>query len=233
MSFRALTRSGRRWGLLGGYGLLACWALAGCVGGKDRSPSSGKGAPTVSAVVADAALPGFAPDEAVVLIHSAHDTLGAARLSLEAALRLPIDLPLPFPRIERHSDRFRVVLSRGPFAALSGLWGGVKAAYPAAELLPAGQAGGDDIIRMAIVCSPADSVPLYAAPKEGVQKPGKELARLHTGQVLAHQAGLSAAGADFGQCKGLAGTHGQRQRAAQGQPSQPRIAQVVIHSAPQ
>ena len=185
MSFRALTSPARRWGLLGGYSLLAGWALAGCVGGKDRSPPSGKATPPVRAAVADAALPGFAPDEAVVLIHSAHDTLGAARLSLEAALRLPIDLPLPFPRIERHADRFRVVLSRGPFAALSGLWGGVKAAHPATELLAAGQAGGDDIIRMAIVCSPADSVPLYAAPKEGVQKPGKELARLHTGQVLA------------------------------------------------
>ena len=73
--------------------------------------------------------------------------------------------------------------SRGPFAALSGLWGR-QAVHPAAGFCwLAGR--GDDIIRMAIVCSPADSVPLYAAPKRGCSKPGKELARLHTGQVLA------------------------------------------------
>lgn len=127
----------------------------------------------------------FAADEAVVLVHSAHDTLGAARLALEDALRLPVDLPLPFPRVEKHGDQFRVVLARGPFAMLRPLSQALAAAHKAVQVLTAGQAGGDDIIRLAIVCSPSDSVPLLAMPATGSLAPGKELARLRHGQVLA------------------------------------------------
>jgi hypothetical protein len=125
----------------------------------------------------------FGADEAVVLLHSAHDTLGAARLALEEALRLPVDLPLPFPRVEKHGDQFRVVLARGPFAMLQPLFASLSGA--AVKMLPAGQAGGDDIIRLAIVCSPGETVPLLQMPAGTAQTPGKEIARLRHGQVLA------------------------------------------------
>lgn len=177
MSFRALTSPGHQAGSLLSLALLVGLAGAGCHHGKEAPR------PPASPASVDAASP-FAAEEAVVLVHSAHDTLGAARLALEEALRLPVALPLPFPRVERHSDRFRVVLARGPFATLRGLWQSVAGVQPSVQVLAAGQAGGDDIIRLAIVCSPADSVPLLAAPKEGGLKPGKELLRLRSGQVL-------------------------------------------------
>lgn len=177
MSFRALTSPGLGVGLRRHLGLFVCLAGVACHSGKEAPHAP------PPPVRVDAAAP-FAAEEAVVLVHSAHDTLGAARLALEEALRLPVDLPLPFPRVERHADRFRVVLARGPFAMLRGLWQGVASAYPRVQVLSAGQAGSDDIIRLAIVCSPAESVPLLAAPKDGGLKPGKELMRLRSGQVL-------------------------------------------------
>lgn len=175
----------RCWGLL--VALASASSLGGCVSSKDSSKDSGKDAaraPALSPTTAGATPAAFAPEEAVVILHSAHDTLGAARLALEDALRLPVELPLPFPRVERHADRFRVVLARGPFALLRGLWAGVSSASSGAQILSVGQAGSDDIIRMAIVCSPAESVPLWAVPKDGSQRPSKELLRLRSGQVL-------------------------------------------------
>lgn len=129
--------------------------------------------------------PGFAADESVILLHSAHDTISGARLALEEALRLPADLPLPFPRVEKHGDQFRVVLARGPFAMLQPLSKALSAAQKPAQILAAGQAGGDDIIRLAIVCSPAETVPLFASPSSNGQSPGKEITRLRHGHVLA------------------------------------------------
>ena len=116
-----------------------------------------------------------------MLVDSAHDTLSAARLGLEAALRLPVDLPLPYPRVERHGDRFRVVLGRGPFSALRPFSASLTSAGHPVQFLPAGQAGGDDVIRMGIVCTEGGSVPLYALP---LSTPPKEVARLQHGQVV-------------------------------------------------
>ncbi|MBL9004442.1 MAG: hypothetical protein JNJ46_09360 [Myxococcales bacterium] len=186
MSFRARTCGtatrgdwvrGRAWAALLGLGLFAG-------GSACRDRAAQPSAQPVPSRAMDAG-PRFAAEEAVVLLHSAHDTLGAARLALEEALRLPVDLPLPFPRVEKHGDQFRVVLARGPFAMLQPLAQALAASHKPAQLLAAGQAGGDDIIRLAIVCSPSDSVPLFSMPPAGAQSPGKEIARLRHGQVLA------------------------------------------------
>jgi hypothetical protein len=129
----------------------------------------------------EAAAPSFPDAEQVVLIDSVHDTLSAARLGLEAALRLPVKLPLPYPRVERHADRFRVLLARGPFSMLRPLHKALLTAGHAVQVLAAGQAGGDDVIRLGIVCTEGESVPLYAATPGA---PGKEIARLSHGQVV-------------------------------------------------
>lgn len=190
MSFRALSDRLRRSpsqarprhviGLLG-----LAWALAGpACRGKEATP------PPVPALPAEPPAK-FAAEEAVVLLHSAHDTISAARLALEEALRLPVDLPLPFPRVEKHGDQFRVVLARGPFAVLQPLIKALSAApKPASVPVPiqvqaVGQAGSDDVIRLAIVCSQGDTVPLLAMPTGGTQTPGKEISALRHGQVLA------------------------------------------------
>lgn len=123
----------------------------------------------------------FVEGEQVVIVDSAHDTLGAARVGLEAALRLGTDLPLPYPRVERHGDRFRVVLGRGPYGSLKPLLRALGAASHPVQVLAAGQAGGDDVIKLGIVCTEGESVPLFAAP---LTTPPKELARLKHGQVV-------------------------------------------------
>ncbi len=123
------------------------------------------------------------PAQEIVLIGSQHDTLSAAREGLEAALKLPVELPLPFPRVERQADVFRVILGRGKSATLAGLQAALQAAGKPAQVMPAGQAGGDDVIRLGIVCTDGTPAPLYKSPllKEG---PQHELARLTTGQVV-------------------------------------------------
>lgn len=148
---------------------------------------SGSGA-TTSPTVRDGAVPAQAPPSPdrfaataeVVLVDGAHDTLGAARLGLEAALKLALNLPLPYPRVERHADRFRVVLGRGPFGTLKPLVQALAAAGHPVQVQAAGQAGGDDVIRLGIVCTEGESVPLYAAKGQ----PAKEIARLRHGQVV-------------------------------------------------
>lgn len=132
---------------------------------------------------ASGAGPVLEPTQDAILMGSPHDTLGAARQGLEAALKLPVDLPLPFPRVERHADEFRVVLARGKAAALTALHKAVQAAGYAAQLTAAGQAGGDDVIRLGIVCTDGTPAPLYQAPapKDGAPR---ELSHLQTGQVV-------------------------------------------------
>lgn len=123
------------------------------------------------------------PNQDAVLIGSQHDTLSAARQGLEAALKLPVDLPLPFPRVERHADQFRVVLGRGKAAALTALQGALRTAGYPAQVMPAGQAGGDDVIRLGIVCTDGTPAPVYQPPEQKGAPP-RELARLQTGQVV-------------------------------------------------
>ena len=154
-----------------------------------KQPPTSPGAAAVPTQVdgAVAAAPAAAVDPAQesVLIGSQHDTLSAARLGLEAALKLPVDLPLPFPRVEHHSDGFRVVLARGKARELAALVTALQAAGQRATLTPAGQAGGDDVTRLGIVCTDGAPAPLYQSPltkdKDGTLR---ELARLPTGQVV-------------------------------------------------
>jgi hypothetical protein len=133
------------------------------------------------------------PAQELVLIGSQHDTLSAAREGLEAALKLPVDLPLPFPRVERHADGFRVVLARGKAATLRGLQAALQAAGQRGSVMPAGQAGGDDIIRLGIVCTDGAPAPLYRSPlpKDGVLH---EVGQLPTGQVVIPKEEDEAAG---------------------------------------
>ncbi len=155
---------------------------AGC---REHGHASGS-APAMSAQppIKAAAVPmPFASGDQVVIINSSHDTLGAARKGLEAALQLPVDLPLPYPLVERHSDRFRVVLGRGAFSTLRPLAEALIAAGQAISVQAAGQAGGDDVIRLGIVCTDGESVSLY----ENVQplrEPLRQIARLQHGQVV-------------------------------------------------
>lgn len=160
---------------------LMLFAGSGCRQ-RDAAPAaeqqpSGAGA----AGAAAAAVPTFPDAEQVVIVDGAHDTLSAARLGLEAALHLSTDLPLPYPRVERHGDRFRVVLGRGTYASLRPLVRALFAASHPVQVLAAGQAGGDDVIKLGIVCTEGESVPLYATP---LTTPPKELARLKHGQVV-------------------------------------------------
>lgn len=155
---------------------------------KQPQPSPGAAAAPAAqvdaAVLAAPAAP-VDPQQESVLISGQHDTLSAARLGLEAALKLPVDLPLPFPRVEHHADGFRVVLARGRASELATLVAALQAAGQRVTLAPAGQAGGDDVIRLGIVCTDGAPAPLYQSPlardKDGALR---ELARLPTGQVV-------------------------------------------------
>lgn len=154
-------------------------------GSPSGSSTAGQGgaADSTAKAATPAAPDQFAANAEVVLEGGAHDTLGAARLGLEAVLKLPTNLPLPYPRVERHADRFRVVLGRGPFAALKPLVQALAAAGHPVQMQAAGQAGGDDVIRLGIVCTEGESVPLYsAAAAKG--SPPKEIAKLRHGQVV-------------------------------------------------
>ena len=157
---------------------------------KQPQTPQNSGAPDASATQLAAPGPGQPagspasdPAQELILIGSQHDTLSAARDGLEAALKLPVDLPLPFPRVERQADVFRVVLGRGKADVLTVLQAALQAAGKPASLLPAGQAGGDDVIRLGIVCTDGTPAPLYKAPlpKDGTRQ---ELAHLQTGQVV-------------------------------------------------
>ena len=150
---------------------------------KQPQTSPGAGSPDSLAAATDGAGPAVDPALEVVLIGSQHDTLSAAREGLETALKLPVDLPLPFPRVERHAEGFRVVLARGKAAALKGLKAALQAAGAHPSVMPAGQAGGDDVIRLGIVCTDGEPAPLYRSPlpKDGVLH---EVAQLPTGQVV-------------------------------------------------
>lgn len=159
---------------------LMLFSQAGCRQ-HDAAPGSGAQPAVAAPAAAAAALPTFPDAEQVVVVDGAHDTLGAARLGLEAALRLSTDLPLPYPRVERHGDRFRVVLGRGTYASLRPLVRALFAASHPVQVLAAGQAGGDDVIKLGIVCTEGETVPLYASP---LTTPAKELARLKHGQVV-------------------------------------------------
>lgn len=153
------------------------------------APSAATASSAAAAAPADTPAPAASagtslePTQDAVLIGSQHDTLTAAREGLEAALKLPVDLPLPFPRVERHADQFRVVLARGKAAALGPLRAALQAASYPATLTPAGQAGGDDVIRLGIVCTDGSPATLYQAPLAKDAAP-RELARLQTGQVV-------------------------------------------------
>ncbi|HRI54119.1 MAG TPA: hypothetical protein PLW65_28460, partial [Pseudomonadota bacterium] len=109
-----------------------------------KQPPPAPGPAAAPAAQVDAAVPAAAVDPAQesVLISGQHDTLSAARLGLEAALKLPVDLPLPFPRVEHHADGFRVVLARGRAGELAPLAAALQAAGQRATVTPAGQAGG-------------------------------------------------------------------------------------------
>ncbi|MCS6913605.1 MAG: hypothetical protein NZ890_10235 [Myxococcota bacterium] len=127
--------------------------------------------------------PAFPPDAAVVVSLGEHDTLQGARQGLAAALKLRANLPLPFPRVERHGDLFRVVAARGKYAALEPLLGELGKSGGAHRVIPASQAGGDDVVRLAIVCTEGAAAPLYAPvlPESGLPA---EIARLPHGEVL-------------------------------------------------
>jgi len=159
--------------------LSGAWLLVGLLSFAGCRPRQSTAVDLQPAI--DAATVKFADGEQVVLVYGAHDTLGGARLGLEEALRLPVDLPLPYPRVERHADRFRVVLARGTYASLRKLTQALGQAGHPAEVLLSGQAGGDDVIRLGIVCTEGQSVPLYAAP---LAAPPQEAGRLKHGQVV-------------------------------------------------
>ena len=216
-NFPSRTRPGRSGaraaGLLGGLAL--CGALAGC---KDRTPpaaSPGSGSATAAADKAPPGAPGLAPDLEVVLIGSEHDSLSGARQGLEAALALPsgpdgTDIPLPFPRVERHGDRFRVVLARGKYAAVQALAAALSQGGHPPSVLPAGQAGGDDVVTMGVVCTGGEPAPLYERkgplPKTGLPR---EIARLRPGQVIvpAEDDGDGAHGEDDPESRGKDADH--------------------------
>lgn len=167
------------------------------------APAAATSPPAASAATAEAPAAATSsgtsldPTQDAVLIGSQHDTLSAAREGLEAALKLPVDLPLPFPRVERHADQFRVVLARGKAAALGTLRAALQAASYPATLAPAGQAGGDDVIRLGIVCTDGSPALLYQSPLPKDAAP-RELARLQTGQVVVPKEEDDSAGSDEG-----------------------------------
>ena len=190
------------------YGLCVGVLVSLCCKQPQTPQNTGAPDSTAAPLAASAAAPGPGqaagpvpdPAQEIVVIGSQHDTLSAAREGLEAALKLPVDLPLPFPRVERHADVFRVVLGRGKGAALAGLRAALQAAGKPATVMPAGQAGGDDVIRLGIVCTDGAPAPLYKSPlpKDGALR---ELARLPTGQVVIPTEEEDA-GADEGERRG-------------------------------
>lgn len=117
-------------------------------------------------------------DQVIVVVLSEHDGVDAARQGLAAALRLKVPPPLPFPRVERHGDRFRVVLARGKGEALEPLVKELSAAGTVPKIIPQGEAGGDDVVRLAIVCTEGEAAPLLGG------SPPKELGRVAPGEVL-------------------------------------------------
>lgn len=127
-------------------------------------------------------------DADVILLLSEHEGLAEAQKGLEAALRLPVDLPLPFPRVERHGDKYRVVLARGKYEGLGHVAGALGAR---ARVVPLGEGGTDDVLRLGIVCAePGGSVPLFApaGPRLKKGETPREAGRLPHGQVLVLQA---------------------------------------------
>lgn len=169
---------------------LLCGVAVVSLGCKQPAAPPAAPAPTAPApAAADAQAPAASagtpldPTLDAVLIGGQHDTLTAAGQGLEAALKLAVDLPLPFPRVERHADEFRVVLARGKAAALTALQAALQAAGYAATLTPAGQAGGDDVVRLGIVCTDGSPALLYQSPLSKDAAP-RELARLQTGQIV-------------------------------------------------
>lgn len=168
----------------GAASALVLGAVVLCLGGCPRAAQ--KSPPDLSSPSVD--LGGGADEGALIL--SEHDGLGSAREALEAALRLPVDLPLPFPRVEHRGDRYRVTLARGGRAALLTLAQALKAAGAAARLVNADEAQSDEVVRLGIVCTePGGSVPLFRG--EGAQKAGRrgagpmvEVGRAPHGRVL-------------------------------------------------
>ena len=163
-------------------------ALVLMMGCKDRTQTPAT-SPERKSVAEPIALPSLPPQELVVLVHSTHDTLQSARLGLEAAMRLRVDLPLPFPRVEHSDDHFRVVLARGAFGTLKPLILAVLGELPTAKVIPPSQAGGDDVIRLAVVCTDQARVPLYTTPGVTTKKnllvdTQHPIAHLTHGQVL-------------------------------------------------
>lgn len=170
---------------------LAATLLALCGGGCPSSgpkPADSKrtDAKAAEKPAATPALPDLAPTTEVVLSSGAYDTLGAARVALEEILKAPVDLPLPFPRVERHRDRFRTVLARGRFGELRALAQALQDKLDKLQVEPVSTGGGDDIIKLGILCTAGESVPVYAEPPEG-QK-GKlvlrEIGQLAHGRVV-------------------------------------------------
>lgn len=148
-----------------------------------QAPATPAATPPASGAATATAEAPVDPAAEVIVVGSHHDTLSAARAGLEAALKQPVDLPLPYPRVERHADVFRVVLGRGRGAAMAPLITALRAAGQAPEVAPAGQAGGDDVIRLGIVCTDGTPAPMYAAPlaKDSARR---ELALIPSGQVV-------------------------------------------------
>ncbi len=154
-------------------GLALSLAVMGLVGCKDRDrgqPAGGGG--TAAQVPADA--------EVVVLSQGDLDSVQGARLALEAALRLPTALPLPYPRVEHHGDRFRVVLGRGKFGGLRPL---LATLGKEAQVVRAGEGGNDDVIRLGIICTEGGDVPLFDVALPAAGDP-REIGRVGHGKVL-------------------------------------------------
>ncbi|MFO0580249.1 MAG: hypothetical protein U1A78_40270 [Polyangia bacterium] len=141
--------------------------------------------PPAPASAADASAAGVQLDPAqdYALVLSQHETIGDAATGLGAALKLTTDLPLPFPRVERRGDRFRVLGGRGKGAQLAPVLGALKAAGVAVQVEPAAAGGGDDVVRLGIVCTDGTSAPLYAEllPRTGSPR---EQSRIPHGQVV-------------------------------------------------
>lgn len=164
--------------------LLSVAALlwAGLAGGGCQKPApvvaqadSGKPAP--------AAAQSLEANRDYVLVLTQHETIGDASGGLMAALKLPVDLPLPYPRVERRGDRFRVVAGRGKGTELTAVEAALRKAGAAVTAEPHTAGGGDDVVRLGIVCTDGSPVPLYAAPLPKSGTP-RELRRLPHGQVV-------------------------------------------------
>jgi hypothetical protein len=162
--------------------LLGAALQAGCP--QHPHPAAPAGAPASTTTAgASAATVQLDPAQDYALVLSQHETVGDAATGLAAALKLPTDLPLPFPRVERRGDRFRVLGGRGKGAVLAPVLAALKAAGAAVQAEPAALGGGDDVVRLGIVCTDGTPAPLYAEPLPRTGSP-REHSRLEHGQVV-------------------------------------------------